>query len=655
MNQHSFIIMSSSSSSVVTASDWIKGIGLSILASMIGGASKLAIRKSWLLEQQQQQQALDEQQEREQEHQQHPPEQHQVWEETPNDDEGEETVPLPKSSSRSTTSCDILNSNNDYYKPPLPLISSILQEEDSSSRVRYNSINHNTIGEESDNNSNNNDTSEQYQVFDIETTHPKMIDTAEVRRRKQRRASCCCPGGPCGSSCGGHDDDHVEEEEEEGDDGVEHEQARQPDSRRHRTKSNSNIAAYTLRGAGMMGMTVFNPLVCVLAMNYASPSILAPFSGLTLVWIISFSQPCLGEQPTTHQVVAASLIVLGEVVVAVYGDHTNGIDDDNEETNQDSLEALRQSYVSVPFLLYLAALVLWMLLLFYWIKSTTSSPTLKRFSWGVAGGSVTGLQNFLKDSLTIVKILKKQQQPPKEAQQSSSYEDITSATYSSTATLSSSSSSSSLQQVQIFGFPWYLPVMIFMAMVTAFGGLLLLTACMKRYDATYSSAMFVGSFVVSATIMSAVHYNTFAHLQPSIVNYVLYPAGLVILMSGIWMLIHEKHEQEQEENNHDYHRHLGLVSEGGGGEQEDEATPCWMTTDTATLSSSNEKETTNSSYATCTGSEAAGSTVQGQGGLTLMTLDDDHSPEDHFVDEDDRSISPRRKEMVCVNTKRSSS
>jgi len=34
----------------VTASDWVKGIALSVAASIIGGASKLAIRKSWLLE-----------------------------------------------------------------------------------------------------------------------------------------------------------------------------------------------------------------------------------------------------------------------------------------------------------------------------------------------------------------------------------------------------------------------------------------------------------------------------------------------------------------------------------------------------------------------------------------------------------------------------
>jgi drug/metabolite transporter (DMT)-like permease len=58
-------------------------------------------------------------------------------------------------------------------------------------------------------------------------------------------------------------------------------------------------------------------------MNYASPSILAPFSGLTLVWIVLLSSPVIGEQPHLRQVLAAALIVAGEVIVAVFGDHTN--------------------------------------------------------------------------------------------------------------------------------------------------------------------------------------------------------------------------------------------------------------------------------------------------------------------------------------------
>lgn len=123
---------------------------------------------------------------------------------------------------------------------------------------------------------------------------------------------------------------------------------------------------------------------------------------------------------------------------------------------------------------------------------------MRRFAWGAAGGSLTGLQNFLKDSLTILK-------------------------------------------ARHGTFPWYLPVMVLLAIITAFVGLLLLTACMKRYDATYSSAMFVGSFVISASVMSAFHYNTFSNLD-ELYDYILYPLGLVILMVGVFILVHETTE-----------------------------------------------------------------------------------------------------------------
>jgi hypothetical protein len=96
-----------------------------------------------------------------------------------------------------------------------------------------------------------------------------------------------------------------------------------PDSSREIDRNVARWIPYCLRYSGMFGMSVLNPICCVLAMNYASPSILAPFSGLTLVWVILFSQPIVGEKPTNPQVIAALLIIAGEVVVAVFGDHTN--------------------------------------------------------------------------------------------------------------------------------------------------------------------------------------------------------------------------------------------------------------------------------------------------------------------------------------------
>ena len=58
---------------------------------------------------------------------------------------------------------------------------------------------------------------------------------------------------------------------------------------------------------------------------------------------------------------------------------------------------------------------------------------------------------------------------------------------------------------------------------------------MKRYDATYSAAMYVASFVVSASAMSAVHYQTFEHLN-GVWSYFLYPLGLATLFLGAFVL-----------------------------------------------------------------------------------------------------------------------
>ena len=285
----------------------------------------------------------------------------------------------------------------------------------------------------------------------------------------------------------------------------------------------STVTAAWLRLSGMVGMAVLNPACGVLAMNYASPSLVAPFSGLDLVWVIMFSHALVGEDPTSQQIMAASLVVAGEALSAVFGDHTN--DNDNNTSSDISpaaypetlvvLQELFQSYREPAFLAYLVGFALWMVLVVHWMNLPPNrSPMLQRFAWGVSGGSVTGLQHFVKDWLTLV--------------QAMIHNNDTNAT--------SVSSSSSLDLVCDHG-PWCNPwlvllILAFLSMMTAIGGLLLLTACMQRYNATFSSAMFVGSFVLNSSIMSAVHYHTFSHLT-SILSWVLYPVGLLILLAGV--------------------------------------------------------------------------------------------------------------------------
>ena len=85
-------------------------------------------------------------------------------------------------------------------------------------------------------------------------------------------------------------------------------------------------------------------------------------------------------------------------------------------------------------------------------------------------------------------------------------------------------------------YPWFFPLLATLAAATSFIGLLFLTVCMKKFDATFSSAMFVGSFVVSASIMSTIHYSTFQDLK-GLINDIMYPFGLLVLMAGVGILL----------------------------------------------------------------------------------------------------------------------
>lgn len=165
------------------------------------------------------------------------------------------------------------------------------------------------------------------------------------------------------------------------------------------------------------------------------------------------------------------------------------------------------------------------------LPSSRQSPRLQRFAWGVSGGSITGLQNFLKDALTLLK----------------------------------TSAWSPLFFLFVAG-----------AAFSAFGGLVLLTLTMKRYDATYSAAMFVGSFVVSASIMSAIHYHTFAHLS-SVLDYVCYPGGLMLLLVGVVLLARTELDESNESSGTSSEELLHTPPPESANSPESSSPPCQTT------------------------------------------------------------------------------
>ena len=436
------------------SSSWAKGLGFSITASLIGACSKLCIRRSYTL--------LSE---TKTEHPEQPP-----------------TTPQGTSCPRTTSSA---NTSSSSYLP-------------------YHQHCHDEQQSKNDHH---------------ETT--TMTTTTTIRKSKSLHHSETAITEEDGESCSISDtsDDSLSDSDRDHQD-HNHEQQQQQNemtglvstascspadtpsspSSSAATRKNKNISwllrlqAFSLRAVGMFGMMVLGPMLNVYALQFASPSILSPVGGgLTLVWVVLLSECTIGEKPRQIQIVATAFIVVGEIVVAFAGDHVN--------LYALSLHDLHQQYFEDPkFISYLGCMILWMIVLSVIIRLSTNKHW-KRFAWGIIGGSITGMQCFIKDALALWHGLDEFHN-------------------------------------QIFRtWPLSLYVLLLIGGVIPFIGLMMLMACMKRYDATYTASMFMGSIVISSSIMSAVHYHTFDHL--STIQSILYLLGLVGMLIGTAILATE--------------------------------------------------------------------------------------------------------------------
>ncbi|GMH90386.1 hypothetical protein TL16_g11751 [Triparma laevis f. inornata] len=240
-----------------------------------------------------------------------------------------------------------------------------------------------------------------------------------------------------------------------------------------------------LHSLGLFGMTVLNPACGIGAMKFANPSLLAPFSGLTLVWVVLFSKSTTGEEPTLVQIIAASTIVLGEIIVTLFGDHSN--------EDELSLDRFNDIYRSSKMIAYFTGFGVFYTLVTLGCKS--NHPMIEKLSWGLSGGSIAGLLMFIKDSLSLFKTES----------------------------------------------PWHWQIWLFLsgAMFVGLYGIRCLSYCMKRYDTTYSATMFVVSYIFSADIMSLIRYDIYKNMD-TVSQKVMFPVGMIILLGGVIVLMTEK-------------------------------------------------------------------------------------------------------------------
>ena len=252
--------------------DWIRGITYSILASIIGGASKLSIRKSWLLD--------ADRKRLEESNALHHDLGHAFDIDGHCDDHGhDETVPAAAAASGGRgmevgMGYDAMRSTS----------GDVVSHQDSTSSASYDGNLHRTYDSDND------------AAMEYTNLAPLEVTASSSRSRTKSFLPRRRHHQPTSSTTFHHS---------------------------QRQQKKMKAISWLLYLSGLIGMTFINPYCCVLAMKYANPSILAPFSGLTLVWVVLLSGWAVREHPGTSQKVACAFIILGQILVAVFGDHTN--------------------------------------------------------------------------------------------------------------------------------------------------------------------------------------------------------------------------------------------------------------------------------------------------------------------------------------------
>ncbi|ETV90353.1 hypothetical protein H310_14845, partial [Aphanomyces invadans] len=105
-------------------------------------------------------------------------------------------------------------------------------------------------------------------------------------------------------------------------------------------------------GGGMVLIVVVNPALCIAAYKFAPQSLLAPMGGMCIVWNSVLSPYILNETLRTRDLIGATVIFLGCVVVGGVGSH---------QTHDIPVDELASHFTSASFLTYIITYVVLMM------------------------------------------------------------------------------------------------------------------------------------------------------------------------------------------------------------------------------------------------------------------------------------------------------
>jgi len=139
---------------------------------------------------------------------------------------------------------------------------------------------------------------------------------------------------------------------------------------------------------------IINPAMDVLSFAYASPTLLTPLSGTTLIWNVVFARFILDEKETAYAVGGSAVALCGCVMVAVYGPK-----EDPTFAHYDEVMAL---FHRKAFHVYILCWLVVIAMLFTLVQ--TGARFVRGVSYALLAGAFSGLFFSLKCSVELIKL-----------------------------------------------------------------------------------------------------------------------------------------------------------------------------------------------------------------------------------------------------------
>ena len=235
-------------------------------------------------------------------------------------------------------------------------------------------------------------------------------------------------------------------------------------------------------------VVVLNPVFDAMSYAYAAQSVLAPMAGLSVAWNTILSPYFLQEKLTKTDIKGAYWIVSGCVLVGISGSH---------QVPTHSRVQLFALFKETGFLMYAALVLASSAILFFMIKTLPKSSKYRKVAYGVLSGLIGGNLFFLKAAVELLH---------------DDNDDIWS-------------------YVETY-------LIVFGALGTAGGGLMVLNQGLRDYEALYLVAMYQSFLIIIGSISGAVFFHEMSGMKAWWQD-MLYPLSILMTINGIMILSRE--------------------------------------------------------------------------------------------------------------------